>query len=513
MTADLSVRLSSRGLARGASTKESYVRSSFARLRLGTILAFAAAVGVISMGLAAPASAVASASPLTDPHRIEPLAARAYVWGLPAEFVYRFGNYSALVTAPRNTLGGGRAAAAWNNNATNAGDASVLYLNAMIDLSGQRDRGGTKALVLTVPPSNRHYYVANLLDDFVNTVASIGTRTTPSARAQTYLLVGPTSRYARKCVARIHGFTYRVVSYDTNLGWILVRTRADTLVPASDPASAASIQKNVLGRFAISTLSQFEAQGHQPEYFTPDEKPPTKPQQLRARKWQNAPRTAPAFFRQLGQSLKLSSLPDAVTGLNGIPLRSLPSWVAPQYGAVRRYRNPSYPQRQTLAQFKPLGLTAGGFTIPSNWGPRQRGALQKGYEDGQATVNTTLTKVGATPETNFWSYLNTIIGTYPNTPLGYLYRAAIVLEGGSANLPLDGVYAQINNLDGTSGTQIDGNNTYKLTFTPPVTDPATLPVVGALPPTVNDRQGNPRGFWSILVYQTDSTESAAPFIT
>jgi Protein of unknown function (DUF1214) len=97
--------------------------------------------------------------------------------------------------------------------------------------------------------------------------------------------------------------------------------------------------------------------------------------------------------------------------------------------------------------------------------------------------------------------------------LGYLYRAAIVLEGGSANLPLDGVYAQANNLDGTSAAQIDGNHTYKLTFTPPVTNPATLPVVGSLPPTVNDRQGKPRGFWSIHVYQTDSTQSAAPFIT
>ena len=80
-------------------------------------------------------------------------------------------------------------------------------------------------------------------------------------------------------------------------------------------------------------------------------------------------------------------------------------------------------------------------------------------------------------------------------------------------MALDAVYAQINNLDGKSTTQLDGNNTYKLTFTPPVTNPATLPVMGSLPPTVNDSRGNPRGFWSIHVYQTDTTESAAPFIT
>jgi hypothetical protein len=461
----------------------------------------------------APPSAVGSKSPLTDPKKIRELAAHAYVWGLPPEFVYRFGKYNNLVTAPFNTFGGGHEPAAWNNNGTNAGDASVLYLNAMLDLSGQRGRGRTKELVLTVPPSQTNYYVVALLDAFINTVGSIGTRTTPSTRAQTYLLAGPTSQYAHKRIVRIHGFTYRVLTFDTNLGWILIRIRADSLVPPSDPASTASILTNVVERFAMSTLAQFEARGHQPNYFEPGQYTPTQSQINRAAKWHNAPTSAVAFFKQMGESLRLNPLPDATTGLNGIPLRSLPGWVAPQYRATRRYRNPSYPQQQTLAQFKPLGLTASGFKIPSNWGPRQITALQIGYKAGQARVNRILKTVGASAATNFWSYLNTIVGTYPNTPLGYLYRAVIVLEGGNANVPLDAVYAQSNNLDGTSATQLDGNNTYKLTFTPPVTNPATLPVVGSLPPTVNDSQGNPRGFWSITLYQTDTTQSAAPFIT
>jgi hypothetical protein len=118
------------------------MRVSVLRYRFGAMLALAAVVGLISMGSLAPASAVGSVSPLTDPVKIEKLAAHAYVWGLPAEFVYRFENYNDLVTAPRNTLGGGHLPAAWNNNGTNAGDASVLYLNAMLDLSGARGRGG-----------------------------------------------------------------------------------------------------------------------------------------------------------------------------------------------------------------------------------------------------------------------------------------------------------------------------------------------------------------------------------
>ena len=360
--------------------------------------------------------------------------------------------------------------------------------------------------------------MVNLLDDFINTVGSIGTRTTPSARAQTYLLVGPTSRYAHKRIVRIDGFTYRVLPYDTNFGWILIRIRANSLVPASDPASAASILKHVVERFGMSTLAQFQANGNRPTYFKPGYTP-TQLQTRRAAKWHNAPKKAVAFFKQMGESLKLNPLPNVRTGLNGIPLSTLPAWISPQPGAMRRhgaagrYRNPSYPQARTLALFKPLGLTANGFRIPSNWGQNQINALAAGIKEGHDYVVLRLTSSTTSQSTNFWSYLNHGVGSYFNTPHGYLYRAGIVLAGGSANLPLDAVYAQANNLNGQSSTQLNGNNTYKIRFKPAVTNPARLPVIGSLPPTVNDRQGNPRGFWSITLYQTDTSESAAPFIT
>ena len=77
-------------------------------------------------------------------------------------------------------------------------------------------------------------------------------------------------------------------------------------------------------------------------------------------------------------------------------------------------------------------------------------------------------------------------------------------------MPQDAVYAQINSLDGTSATQLNRNNTYSLTFKPPVSNPATLPVTGTVPPTVNDRQGNPRGLWSITLYQPDSLAVRRP---
>jgi hypothetical protein len=117
-------------------------------------------------------------------------------------------------------------------------------------------------------------------------------------------------------------------------------------------------------------------------------------------------------------------------------------------------------------------------------------------------------------KTNFWGYLNAGVGTYANTPQGYKYRGIIVLAGGSANMPQDAVYAQINSLDGTGNTQLVGDNTYVLTFRPPSTGIIDLPAIGALPPTANDpATGEPYGFWSIHLYQTDTKESAAPFLT
>jgi hypothetical protein len=269
----------------------------------------------------------------------------------------------------------------------------------------------------------------------------------------------------------------------------------------------------VVERFAMTTLRKFERNGHRPQYFKPGQYTPTDGQKNRAQKWHNAPMQAYPFFKQMGESLRLNPLPTANTGLNGIALRTLPSWIAPQAGARARYRNPSYPQQRTLALFRPLGLTAHGYRIPSNWRSAQLNALQAGYKAGQSKI-TALLSAGVTSQaTNYWNYLNHDVGNYPNTPQGYQYRATIVQAGGSANLARDAVYAQANNLNGASATQLNGNNTYKLTFTPPVTNPTTLPVLGSLPPTVNDSQGDPRGFWSIHVYQTDPTESAAPFIT
>ena len=455
------------------------------------------------MALAVPA---ASAAPSADRlGTIRRLAAEAYVWGLAAQFTYRFATYNTTISAPINALTYGKSPAAWNNSATNAGDSSIIYINGFMDFSKGDE------LVLTVPPSRDQYYVVNYLDNYINTIGSIGTRTTPSETSTSYLLVGPKSRYARQKVATIGGRRFPVMASDTNLNWMLIRIRASTLADSSNPSSTNAIYENVSKKFALNTLRQFKANGNRPVYpQSYDNPPPTDAELARAALFKDTPSLAVRFFEQLGTSLVKSPIPPATAGLGGTPVRLLPSWVVPQYGAGAVYLPPSFGQQATLSRFAPIGLTASGFRIPSTWGAAERAALQQGYEEGRAGLNAAISAAVPSSATNYWTLLNDLIGTYPNTPQGYLIRATIVLNGGSANIPLDAVYPSMNFYDGVNA--LDGNTTYKITFTPPQPN-APLPVVGIFPPQVTNAQGEPRGFWSVTLYQPDPSQVSAPFLT
>src|SRR5699024_7634433 len=157
----------------------------------------------------------------------------------------------------------------------------------------------------------------------------------------------------------------------------------------------------------------------------------TGDQTTAAQKWHNTPAVATTFFAQMGRSLRISLLPTQDTGLNRSPLEALPPWVAPQPGPRKGFRYRTHAQRRTLARFARLGLTDDGFRIPGNWGAPQLQALQDGYEQGQQLVAQASTAIGVSKSTNYWSYLNDDIGSYPNSAEGYLFRAVIVLLGGS----------------------------------------------------------------------------------
>lgn len=450
-------------------------------------------------------TAHAASRPIASLADIKRLAAEAYVWGLGPEFTWRFAKYNTTLNAPINALTYGINPAAWNNAATNAGDASVIYINGFMDFSSGAE------LVLTVPPSRNQYYVVNYLDDYINTIGSIGTRTTPSDQSQSYLLVGPNSRYAKKKFARIGEHVFPVMASDTNLNWMLIRILTSTLADSSAENSTQSVYDNVSKNFVLNTLAEFSGNGFQPvfpdSYSNP---PPTDEQIAEAAPYKDTPSEALRFFEQLGQSLVKSPIPRLETGLGGTPLRKIPAYVVPQYGARSFYVSPSFGQARTLHRFARIGLTAKGFTVPAGWGAAELNALQQGYEEGQAGLQAAIAGQAAGASTNYWTILNDLIGTYPNSLKGYLVRSTIVLNGGSANIPLDAVYPNMTSYDGTN--LLDGNQNYSITFTPPQVG-APLPVVGIYPPQVTDGQGKIKGFWSVTVYQPDATQVSAPFLT
>ncbi len=439
----------------------------------------------------------------SDPAVIKVIAAQAYVWGLGPEYIERFSKYNTIISAPFNTLKYGSVPAAWNNEATNAGDASVLYVSGFVNFDESSE------LVLTVPPSRNQYSVVAYYDAYANTVGSIGTRTTPSNAMTSYLLVGPNSPYANKKVARINGYEYRVMASDTNINWFLIRVLTNTLIDASDPTSVPNVVDGVVRKFALNTLGEFEANDHQPVYPASFVLPQPTPEQVdEAAPYKNAPTDASTFFTQLGDAVAANPIPTRGTGLSGTPLKALPPWIVPQFGARRIYLVPSYGQQGIFNLFASIGLTGKGFHIPSDWGSAQLQALQDGYELGKRILNKFAASAAAGENTNYWGIVNDIVGTYPNNPVGYLYRSLIVIEGGVANVALDAVYPTLSG----NPSLLDGNHTYKLTFLPPASVNPTLPAVGIYPPMVSNSSGNPKGFWSIHVYATDPTQGAAPFI-
>lgn len=453
-------------------------------------------------------------SAVTTPEAISALAEAAYVWSLPLEFTYRFGKYNELMTAAVNTIAYVPEPAAWNNAATNAGNASQLYINSILDFSGDQ------SLVYTVPSSETNFTVTQFLDAFINTYADPGSRTTPNASNPTsYLLVGPDSKYARSSTAVINGITFPVIASDTNRAQFLGRVLAPTLVPAADPDSSFNTLNNIAYNIRLNTLEEFLLNGAAPPAGGFAIKTPTDAERELASEYQNSPDNALEFFSQVGKSLEMNKLPSRTTGLGGTTKISLPPYIVPQPGATNIYYAPSADQQLALVAFEPLGLTQAGYKVPCNWGAEQLNALETGWNAGIKYIQGKL-GAPATEATNWWTYKNASWGTYENNVEGYSTRAVGVISGGFPSLVADGLYAaQLTEGGGTTplnGTSLNGsNNVYKWTFSP--SDANTLPpagqVIGNQPPLMKKANGLPVGFWSITIYQPGGGEAACPCLS
>ena len=256
-----------------------------------------------------------------------------------------------------------------------------------------------------------------------------------------------------------------------------------------EPDVGAERRQRRRAEIRVEFLQEFQTNGHQPVYPASFVLPPPTPEQvIQAAPYKNAPTDAVVFFNQLGTAVATNPIPNRGTGLSGTALNDLPAWVVP-HGAKTIYRVPSYGQKAILDSFAPLGLTKNGFRIPADWGIPQPQALQDGYEQGQQILDDFIANAAPDASTNYWGIVNDVVGTYPNNELGYLFRSLIAVEGGVANVPLDAVYPTLTG----NPEQLNGDNTYTLTFTPPTSSnptPVVEPVEGIYPPMVSDSSGN-----------------------
>jgi hypothetical protein len=436
------------------------------------------------------------------------MAEAAYVWSLPLEFTYRFGKYNDLMTAAVNTIAYVPVPAAWNNASTNAGNASVLYINSILDFTGDQ------TLVYTVPSSDTHFTVTQFLDAFINTYADPGSRTTPNASNPTsYLLVGPDSKYAGSKTAVINGITFPVIASDTNRAQFLARVLAPTLLPATDADSAYNTLINIAYKIRLNTLEEFLLKGAVPPANGFEIKTPTAAETALAAQYQNTPDNALDFFNQVGLALQANTLPTRSTGLGGIAKTSLPLYIIAQPGDGSTYYAPSAEQQLALLAFSPMGLSQSGFMVPCNWGTEQLSALQSGWIAGIKYIQAQL-GTPAPAATNWWTYKNSSWGTYENNVQGYSTRAVGVISGGFPSLVADGLYAAMLTVGGGTDS-LSGDDVYTFTFSP--SDANTLPpagqVIGNQPPLMKKSNGTAVGFWSFTLYQPGNGEAACPCIS
>jgi hypothetical protein len=109
--------------------------------------------------------------------------------------------------------------------------------------------------------------------------------------------------------------------------------------------------------------------------------------------------------------------------------------------------------------------------------------LQKGVAAARAFLNIAPTP----PQTATKWTMSLGVGTYGDN---YLLRAEVAKDALGANNPIDAVYGYTTN-DGTNAL-LDGANNYKIHFAPPGVSQGIPPV-------------NPKGFWSVTIYNADGT--------
>ena len=448
----------------------------------------------------------------------------AVIWGYPPEETYRLSNLDTVEQAPVNQIFKPAYAANWlNKNSAPAPDASVLYINAWLDLSAED-------LILQTPTNNNdNYYIISILDSFIGTVGSIGPRTQNNSELSQgayYLLAGPSSIYYNSpdWTTTINDKIINIIKVDTPIAWMTGRFGTDVMSATSlqktrefingDPSESGS-------GFQIGTLTEFENSGSI-AYQDPIDQSIIN--EKAEDEFGDLPTLVTGFFNSLGQSIQNSPIPELRTTDVASPVPSFAAWLGNQNQIQQTPNSDSYlpdsayqpssalsdDQKKLLNdRFSSIGLNVeSGFSLPTNWGEREAFIFQKAYEFSQQLLSAATFEIAkGKKETNYWNIKNLNIGVYPNSPennpnlidwKSLILRAGVAVDGGAANIPNDAVYPT-SQLD-SDGHPLTSKYNYSITL-PPLTNQDNKIIYGPA-----------EGFWAYTIYQPNEGNTFQPFL-
>jgi len=439
----------------------------------------------------------------------------ATAWSYPLNETYRFYQLDQISEAAPNELFKPAFVASWlNESSAPSPNSSVLYMTGWLDLSK-----GEQVLQLPANPAER-FYVFAILDSYINTSGSFGTRLEEIANnkdLQYVLIAGPdsTTYYGKDTwqatVATSSGDKQlSILQVDTPIAWITARFNANSL----DTESLAETQDFINGSqnrpnsgFQITSLSNFIANGEVP-YQTPTTQSQSGDQVTAAREAYKLPLTAETYFNQVGKALAISPVPAQLNTQLAPPPYQI--WINNQNADQppsnsNPYQPPSALSDQQRAslnkQFQPIGLNLEtGFNKPTDWSAEENVIFNLAYTFSQEVLSkaTAGTVTGKAGQYNGWNITNNNIGVYPNTWESWLVRAGVAVNGGSANIPNDAVYPT---------TQLDSEgNTLFSTYSYSI----TLPSLNS--PSAIENYGPAKGFWSFTIYQPNPGNTYQPFL-
>ena len=291
----------------------------------------------------------------------------------------------------------------------------TLYSFAFLDLTKE-------PMIISVPDTNRRYYLLPMLDMWTDVFASAGWRTT-GTQAQTLVVIPPDWRPMRhKLVAKYKlPKDAQLIDAPTPYVWMLVRIGAD------GPTDYDAVHKIQAG-LKITPLHRWD-QVSEPLQFkvdpTVDMKTPPKVQVD----------TMPAgkYFSYAAELVKVNP--------------------------------PHLTDESILAQMKRIGFEPGKSWDIDGLSPAVRKALESAPADAQKLMEWRTPTIARV--VNYWSMNTDTMGVYGNY---YLKRAIVTQVGLGANLPEDAIC--LRNLGDEAGKALDGTKNYAIHFDKDAIPPA-----------------------------------------